>query len=35
MKYDAIVQSGIEILNRVEIPEELVPPDAQVSGLRD
>jgi len=30
MKYDAIVGSGIEVVERVPIPEGLVPPDAQV-----
>jgi len=30
MKYDAIVNTGIEIVNRVEIPKDLVPDDAQV-----
>ena len=30
MKYDAIVESGIEIGERVSIPHDLVPPDAQV-----
>ncbi|RHY66053.1 hypothetical protein DYB34_010435 [Aphanomyces astaci] len=30
MKYDAIVNSGIEIVDRVPIPEDLVPQDAQV-----
>ena len=30
MKYDAVTQSGIEILERVPIPEELIPKDAQV-----
>jgi len=30
MKYNAIVGTGIKIVNRVEIPPELVPPDAQV-----
>jgi hypothetical protein len=30
MKYNAIVNTGIEIVNRVEIPKELVPEDAQV-----
>jgi GTP cyclohydrolase II len=30
MKHDAIVGSGIKIINRVEIPAELIPPDAQV-----
>lgn len=30
MKYDAITKSGIEIVERVEIPPEMVPADAQV-----
>jgi len=30
MKYDAMVQSGIEIGERVAIPPELIPPDASV-----
>jgi GTP cyclohydrolase II len=30
MKYDAIVESGIRIRERVPIPEELIPQDAQV-----
>ena len=30
MKYNAIVNTGIKIVNRVEIPKELVPEDAQV-----
>lgn len=30
MKHDAIVKSGIHIDRRVPIPEELIPPDAQV-----
>lgn len=30
MKYNAIVGSGIEVVNRIEIPAELVPADAQV-----
>ena len=30
LKYDAITQSGIEIVERVPIPEELIPADAQV-----
>lgn len=30
MKYDAIVGSGIEVVNRVSIPENLIPQDAQV-----
>jgi GTP cyclohydrolase II len=29
-KYDAIVKSGIEVEQRVRIPEQLVPPDAHV-----
>jgi len=29
-KYEAIVKSGIEVAQRVRIPESLVPPDAQV-----
>ena len=29
-RYNAIVESGIEIVNRVEIPPEMVPKDAQV-----
>jgi GTP cyclohydrolase II len=29
-KYEAIVKSGIEVAQRVRIPEALVPPDAQV-----
>mmetsp|Transcript_6288 Transcript_6288/g.4730 ORF Transcript_6288/g.4730 Transcript_6288/m.4730 type:complete len:440 (-) Transcript_6288:228-1547(-) len=33
MKYDAIVNSGIRIVNRVPIPPELVPKDAQVEIL--
>ncbi|CBJ29818.1 conserved unknown protein [Ectocarpus siliculosus] len=31
MKYDAIVSTGIKIVERVEIPPELVPKDAQVN----
>ena len=31
MKYDAIVASGIKIVERVEIPPELIPADAQVT----
>ncbi|MGF1478690.1 MAG: GTP cyclohydrolase II [Cyanophyceae cyanobacterium] len=30
LKYDAIVKSGIEIGERITIPEDLIPPDAQV-----
>lgn len=30
MKYDAITSSGIKIVNRIEIPQDLVPADAQV-----
>jgi GTP cyclohydrolase II len=30
MKYDAIVGSGIKVLNRVNIPDELIPADARV-----
>ncbi len=30
MKYDAIVGSGIEVINRVSIPDHLIPADAQV-----
>ena len=30
MKYEAITKSGIEVLNRVQIPQELIPADAQV-----
>ena len=30
MKYDAIVASGIEVGERVPIPQELIPPDASV-----
>ncbi|MBE9159776.1 GTP cyclohydrolase II [Nodosilinea sp. LEGE 06152] len=30
MKYNAIVRSGIEIVERVPIPDDLVPPDARV-----
>jgi hypothetical protein len=30
MKHDAIVQSGIKILERVPIPEELIPSDSRV-----
>ena len=30
LKYDAVTQSGIEIVDRISIPEELIPADAQV-----
>jgi hypothetical protein len=30
MKYDAIVGSGIEVLERMSIPDEMIPPDARV-----
>ncbi|MBE7380851.1 MAG: GTP cyclohydrolase II [Leptolyngbya sp. SIO1E4] len=30
LKYDAITQSGIEVVERISIPEELIPADAQV-----
>lgn len=30
MKYDAIISSGISVINRIQIPEELIPADAQV-----
>jgi len=30
MKYDAITKSGIEVVNRVSIPDDLIPADAQV-----
>ncbi len=30
MKYNAIVESGIEVIRRVSIPDELIPQDAQV-----
>ena len=30
MKYDALVQGGVEIGERVPIPDDLVPPDASV-----
>src|SRR4029079_5881771 len=30
MKYDALVSQGVTILERVPIPDELVPADAQV-----
>jgi GTP cyclohydrolase II len=30
MKYEAIVRSGIEVVNRISIPDHLIPQDAQV-----
>ena len=30
MKYDAIVGSGIQIIERIPIPDELLPPDSKV-----
>lgn len=30
MKYDSIVKSGIEVVNRISIPDHLIPQDAQV-----
>jgi len=30
LKYDAVTQSGIEIVERITIPDELIPADAQV-----
>lgn len=30
MKYDAIAKSGIEVVNRISIPDDLIPADAQV-----
>ncbi|MNT20129.1 hypothetical protein D3C86_1958080 [compost metagenome] len=30
MKYNAIAKSGIEVINRISIPSELIPADAQV-----
>ena len=30
LKHDAVVRSGIEIVERVRIPDELIPPDAKV-----
>lgn len=30
MKYDAIVKGGIEVVNRISIPDELIPKDAAV-----
>jgi len=30
MKYDAITHSGIEVVKRIPIPPDLIPPDAQV-----
>src|SRR5271169_2443662 len=30
LKYDAVVRAGIEIVHRVPIPDDLIPPDARV-----
>lgn len=30
MKYDAIINSGIKVINRISIPDELIPQDAHV-----
>jgi hypothetical protein len=30
MKYDAIVKTGIKIINRIPIPDDLIPDDASV-----
>jgi GTP cyclohydrolase II len=30
MKYDALVRAGIEIVHRVPLPDDLIPPDARV-----
>jgi GTP cyclohydrolase II len=30
MKHGALVESGIEVVERVPIPDELIPPDARV-----
>ena len=30
LKYDSIVEQGIEIVDRIPIPDELIPPDAKV-----
>ena len=30
LKYDAVTESGIEIVERISIPDELIPADAQV-----
>jgi GTP cyclohydrolase II len=30
MKFDALARAGIKIINRISIPDELIPPDAQV-----
>ena len=30
MKYDAIINSGISIIERVPIPDDLLPPDSKV-----
>jgi GTP cyclohydrolase II len=30
MKYDALIESGIEVLSRINIPSDLIPEDANV-----
>ena len=30
MKYDAITAAGIRVINRIKIPEDLIPADARV-----
>ena len=30
MKFDALQRSGIDVVERVKIPDELIPPDANV-----
>jgi hypothetical protein len=30
MKYEALLHSGIEVIERVKIPDDLIPPDAKV-----
>ncbi len=30
MKYDALVKAGIKVVNRVNIPDDMIPPDARV-----
>ena len=30
MKFDAIIESGIQVLERVPIPDDMLPPDSQV-----
>ncbi len=30
MKYDALIRAGIEVVHRIQIPDELIPSDARV-----